>query len=79
MTTIKDLKAMIAQPASKEWFKKHGAPKHKALSKMSNEDKSLKHHQILAKEEHKQNAPYIKKFGTFEQRFKKFSKWKDNK
>jgi hypothetical protein len=33
MKTIKDLKAMIAQPASKEWFKKHGAPKHKALQK----------------------------------------------
>jgi hypothetical protein len=54
-------------------------PKHKALHKMSDADKALKHHQILAKEEHKKNAPYIKKFGTFEQRFKKFSKWKDNK
>lgn len=27
MKTIKDLKAMIAQPASKDWFKKHGKPK----------------------------------------------------
>ena len=27
MKTIKDLKAMIAQPASKDWFKKHGKNK----------------------------------------------------
>lgn len=31
--TIKDLKAMVNEPASLEWFKKHGVPKHKALSK----------------------------------------------
>lgn len=30
MKTIKDLKQMISEPASKEWFKKHGS-KNKAL------------------------------------------------
>lgn len=33
--TVKDLKAMINQPASKAWFAKHGSPKSKVLkSKM---------------------------------------------
>lgn len=27
MTTIKELKEMKSEPASKEWFKKHGLPK----------------------------------------------------
>ena len=31
MKTIQDLKQMIAQPASKHWFEKHGSPKVKAL------------------------------------------------
>lgn len=31
MKTIQDLKKMISQPASKEWFEKHGLPKSKAL------------------------------------------------
>lgn len=35
MTTIKDLKTMIKEPASKEWFAKHGNPKSKALHKAS--------------------------------------------
>lgn len=30
---INKLKQMIAEPASKEWFKKHGMPKSKALKK----------------------------------------------
>jgi len=30
---IKKLKQMIAEPASKEWFAKHGLPKQKALVK----------------------------------------------
>lgn len=39
MKTTKDLKAMIAQPASKDWFKKHGlpkglGPKNKAIERM---------------------------------------------
>lgn len=29
MKTIHDLKMMIAEPASKEWFRKHGLPKGK--------------------------------------------------
>ncbi len=33
MKTIEDLKKMIKEPASKEWFKKHGTPKSKALKK----------------------------------------------
>lgn len=31
--TIKDLKQMISEPASKEWFAKHGTPKSKHLAK----------------------------------------------
>lgn len=31
MKTIKDLKQMIREPASKEWFAKHGSPQSKAL------------------------------------------------
>jgi hypothetical protein len=30
---IKTLKSMIAQPASKHWFEKHGSPKSKAIHK----------------------------------------------
>ncbi len=33
MKTIKDLKQMISEPASKAWFAKHGSPKAKALHK----------------------------------------------
>jgi hypothetical protein len=50
MKTIKDLKAMIAQPASKEWFKKHGSPKHKAL-KRANLDPDYKRQVREGKEE----------------------------
>lgn len=32
MKTIKDLKQMISEPASKEWFEKHGSAK-KAIAK----------------------------------------------
>ncbi len=35
MKTIKDLQQMIKEPASKEWFAKHGSPKHKALAKVA--------------------------------------------
>lgn len=41
MKTIKDIKAMMKEPASKEWFAKHGSPKSKALhaaKKLSNHD-----------------------------------------
>lgn len=31
---ISKLKQMIKEPASKEWFKKHGNPKSKALIKL---------------------------------------------
>lgn len=51
MKTIKDLKQMISEPASKEWFEKHGGAK-KAIAKkmssvnvakkMSNYDKEMK-------------------------------------
>lgn len=34
MKTIQDLKQMISEPASKEWFAKHGNPKRRALSKL---------------------------------------------
>lgn len=33
---ISKLKSMIKEPASKEWFKKHGTPKSKALAKTKN-------------------------------------------
>ncbi len=33
MKTIKDLKQMMREPASKEWFVKHGMAKHKALKR----------------------------------------------
>lgn len=33
--TVKDLKQMIKEPASKEWFKKHGMPKRVFASKMA--------------------------------------------
>lgn len=42
MKTIKDLKKMIAQPASKHWFAKHGSPKQKALGKMTDRDRQIK-------------------------------------
>jgi len=35
MKTIADLQKMIREPASKEWFKKHGTPKSMALKKKS--------------------------------------------
>ncbi len=35
MKTIKDIQQMMKEPASKEWFKKHGTPKSKALKKVS--------------------------------------------
>ena len=37
MTTIKELKEMKSEPASKEWFEKHGLPK------------SIKHHPLKKK------------------------------
>lgn len=53
--------------------------KHKALNKkMTDSNKALVHHQNLASKEKEKNKGYVKKFGTFEERFKKFSKWKDN-
>lgn len=42
MKTIKDLKQMISEPASKEWFKKHGGAKSVVAKKMSNYDKEMK-------------------------------------
>ncbi len=36
MKTLKDLKEMISEPASKEWFAKHGLPK-------SSKGKALRH------------------------------------
>jgi hypothetical protein len=85
MKTIKDLKAMIAQPASKEWFAKHGSPKHKALSKITGRSsKAQLHHESIgelrkmADKEHAGHAEHDKKYGNFEQRFKKFSKFKSN-
>lgn len=33
MKTIQDLKQMMKEPTSKEWFAKHGLPKSKALNK----------------------------------------------
>lgn len=33
MKTIKDLKKMISEPSSKEWFKKHGSAKSNAMHK----------------------------------------------
>ena len=35
MKTIKDLKQMIAEPSSKEWFEKHGGAKSAMAKKMS--------------------------------------------
>ena len=62
-------------------------PKHKALKNMSRptghsskrqlETESIPFLRKMANEEHKKNAPYIKKFGTFEERFKKYSKFMD--
>lgn len=37
---IEHLKQMIKEPASKEWFSKHGTPKSKALSQ--NRQKKIK-------------------------------------
>ncbi len=41
MKTIKDIKQMMREPASKEWFAKHGMPssKHKALESAKGETK----------------------------------------
>jgi hypothetical protein len=39
MKTLKDLKAMMSEPASKEWFAKHGLPK------------AITHHPLKAKSE----------------------------
>lgn len=52
-------------------------PKHKALEKKKVGDASvaLKHHQALASKEKKDKAPFIKKFGSFEDRLKKYSAW----
>lgn len=35
MKTIKDLKQMISEPSSKEWFEKHGGAKKAIAKKMS--------------------------------------------
>ncbi len=40
--TIKDIKQMVAEPASKEWFQKHGSPKSKALNKKTRYQKPVK-------------------------------------
>lgn len=43
MKTIKDLKQMIAEPASKEWFEKHGGAKKAIAKKMSNTNSAKKY------------------------------------
>jgi hypothetical protein len=51
------------------------SPKSKALT---NAQRALKRHELMAKEEHKKREPYIKKFGTFEERMEQFAKFKKN-
>lgn len=50
MKTIKDLKQMIREPASKEWFAKHGSKKNH-FPKGGGKSKALK--EKLAKTGHK--------------------------
>jgi hypothetical protein len=58
-------------------FKKiHGPSHEKALNKMSDSEKVIKHHRNLASEERKKSEPYEKKFGTFEDRFNNYAKFR---
>lgn len=50
---------------------------HKALSKKVGDASGvLKHLKGLARKEKKERAPFVKKFGTFDERFKKFAAFK---
>jgi len=47
MKTIKDLKQMISEPASKEWFEKHGGAK-KAIAKKRQKKEQVWKQDMLA-------------------------------
>lgn len=74
MKTIEDLKKMIKEPASKEWFEKHGTPKSMALHKV----KIQKHKpRMLSAEESKakmssfpKNAPKVDE-AKYQKKFKR--------
>lgn len=56
MKTVKDLKKMISEPASKEWFKNHGMPKSQALR--SSKKVVLKQPRKLTTEESKSKTKH---------------------
>lgn len=78
MKTIKDLKEMMSEPASKEWFAKHGLPKSHAKSKALERKKHPKIREIENSHEGRKDSEREKRmnkmFGTFEERVKKFKK-----
>lgn len=58
MKTIKDLKQMTKEPASKEWFEKHGLPKGLGFQKKEIA-KKMSAKDAYARHEPKQDKDYI--------------------
>ena len=64
MSDLHKLKQMVSEPASKEWFAKHGTPKHSALNKKKGghtDEKGIYHKTLAEQKETTKHWPRAKK------------------